>query len=96
MERHLERETRHDQAAADPEAGRRDQAGLHAVDAGHAMDRLEAATQAPVATRLHDAGPRIDVEGGASAVLAASLFHFGQYKIAEVKDYLRGRGVVVR
>ena len=35
-------------------------------------------------------------EGGASAVLAASLFHFGQYKIGEVKDYLRGRGVVVR
>ena len=35
-------------------------------------------------------------DGGASAVLAASLFHFGQYKIAEVKDYLRQRGVVVR
>jgi cyclase len=35
-------------------------------------------------------------EGGASAVLAASLFHFGQYKISEVKDYLRARGVVVR
>jgi imidazole glycerol-phosphate synthase subunit HisF len=35
-------------------------------------------------------------DGGASAVLAASLFHFGQYKIAEVKDYLRRRGVVVR
>jgi cyclase len=35
-------------------------------------------------------------EGGASAVLAASLFHFGQYKIAEVKTYLRERGVVVR
>ena len=35
-------------------------------------------------------------EGGASAVLAASIFHFGQYKIAEVKDYLRARGVVVR
>lgn len=34
--------------------------------------------------------------GGASAVLAASLFHFGEYKIGEVKDYLRGRGVVVR
>ena len=34
--------------------------------------------------------------GGASAVLAASLFHFGQFKYAEVKDYLRGRGVVVR
>jgi cyclase len=34
--------------------------------------------------------------GGASAVLAASLFHFGEFKIAEVKDYLRERGVVVR
>lgn len=34
--------------------------------------------------------------GGASAVLAASLFHFGHYKIAEVKSYLSGRGVVVR
>ncbi|HVF28824.1 MAG TPA: imidazole glycerol phosphate synthase subunit HisF [Pyrinomonadaceae bacterium] len=35
-------------------------------------------------------------EGGASAVLAASLFHFGQYKIGDVKNYLRSRGVVVR
>jgi cyclase len=34
--------------------------------------------------------------GGASAVLAASLFHFGDYKIAELKNYLRDRGVVVR
>lgn len=35
-------------------------------------------------------------QGGASAVLAASLFHFGQYKIAEVKTFLRARGFVVR
>jgi cyclase len=35
-------------------------------------------------------------EGGASAVLAASLFHFGELKIADVKDYLRGRGLVIR
>jgi cyclase len=34
--------------------------------------------------------------GGASAVLAASLFHFGEYKIADVKKYLRERGVLVR
>lgn len=34
--------------------------------------------------------------GGASAVLAASLFHFGHFKIAEVKDKLRARGVIVR
>ena len=33
---------------------------------------------------------------GASAVLAASLFHFGHYKIAEVKEYLRERGVLLR
>jgi cyclase len=35
-------------------------------------------------------------EGRASAVLAASLFHFGEFQIGEVKQYLRGRGVVVR
>ena len=35
-------------------------------------------------------------EGGASAVLAASLFHFGEFQIGEVKRYLRGRGVLVR
>ena len=35
-------------------------------------------------------------DGGASAVLAASLFHFGEFLIADVKDYLRSRGVVVR
>lgn len=34
--------------------------------------------------------------GGASAVLAASLFHFGRFKVAEVKEYLRARGVLVR
>ena len=34
--------------------------------------------------------------GGASAVLAASLFHFGEYKIAEVKSYLKARGLMVR
>ncbi|HEX8291308.1 MAG TPA: imidazole glycerol phosphate synthase subunit HisF [Pyrinomonadaceae bacterium] len=35
-------------------------------------------------------------EGGASAVLAASLFHFGEFQIGEVKSYLRERGVLVR
>ncbi len=34
--------------------------------------------------------------GGASAVLAASVFHFGEYKIGDVKSYLRERGVVMR
>jgi imidazole glycerol-phosphate synthase subunit HisF len=36
------------------------------------------------------------VESDASAALAASLFHFGTYTIAEVKSYLAERGVEVR
>lgn len=35
-------------------------------------------------------------EGGASAVLAASLFHFKEYTISEVKSYLSSRGICVR
>ncbi|HEY8228625.1 MAG TPA: imidazole glycerol phosphate synthase subunit HisF [Pyrinomonadaceae bacterium] len=35
-------------------------------------------------------------EGGASAVLAASLFHYGELSIPETKDYLKSRGVNVR
>ena len=34
--------------------------------------------------------------GGASAVLAASIFHFGTHTIAEAKEYLAARGVLVR
>jgi cyclase len=34
--------------------------------------------------------------GHADAVLAASIFHFGSYSIAEAKAFLRGRGVEVR
>ena len=35
-------------------------------------------------------------EGEADAVLAASIFHFGEYSIGEAKDYLSSRGVPVR
>jgi cyclase len=35
-------------------------------------------------------------DGGASAALAATLFHYKQLSIAEVKAYLAGRGVPVR
>jgi cyclase len=35
-------------------------------------------------------------EGGAWAVLAASIFHFGEYTIAEAKEYLAAAGVPVR
>ena len=35
-------------------------------------------------------------DGLASAALAASIFHYRQYSIAETKDYLAGHGVIVR
>jgi len=35
-------------------------------------------------------------EGHASAALAASLFHFRQLSVSQVKDYLRGRGLPIR
>ena len=36
------------------------------------------------------------LEGEADAVLAASVFHFGELSIRQVKEYLRGQGVPVR
>jgi len=35
-------------------------------------------------------------EGKASAVLAASIFHFGEFTIAQAKEFLRARGLPVR
>jgi cyclase len=35
-------------------------------------------------------------EAGADAVLCASIFHYGQYRIGEVKEHLAGAGVPVR
>lgn len=34
--------------------------------------------------------------GEADAVLAASIFHFGEYSIAQTKDFLEQRGIAVR
>jgi len=36
------------------------------------------------------------LEGGADAVLAASIFHFGDYSVRQAKEYMRGRGIEVR
>jgi len=36
------------------------------------------------------------MHGRADAVLAASIFHFRQHTVKEVKDYLRGKGVSIR
>ena len=36
------------------------------------------------------------LEGKADAVLAASIFHFGEYTIAQAKDFLAQQGIAVR
>jgi cyclase len=36
------------------------------------------------------------LEGGADAVLAASIFHFGEHTVLEAKRYMRERGIEVR
>jgi len=35
-------------------------------------------------------------EGGADAVLAASIFHFGEYTVPEAKEYMSQQGVEIR
>jgi len=39
---------------------------------------------------------RAFLEGHADAVLAASIFHYGELTVPEVKGYLAGRGIPVR
>jgi cyclase len=36
------------------------------------------------------------IDGGADAVLAASIFHFGEHTVAEAKAHLAARGITVR
>ncbi|MDP1613896.1 MAG: imidazole glycerol phosphate synthase subunit HisF [Sulfuritalea sp.] len=35
-------------------------------------------------------------EGRADAVLAASIFHYGEYTVRQAKEFMRGRGIEVR
>ncbi|MEP7021034.1 MAG: imidazole glycerol phosphate synthase subunit HisF [Pseudonocardiales bacterium] len=60
---------------------------------------VRAAVRVPViasggAGRVEDFAPA--VAAGADAVLAASVFHFGQLRVVDVKDALRASGVEVR
>ena len=34
--------------------------------------------------------------GGADAVLAASIFHFGEYSVGEAKAFMADQGIIVR
>jgi len=36
------------------------------------------------------------IEGGADAVLAASIFHFGEFSVRAAKEHMRSRGIEVR
>ena len=36
------------------------------------------------------------IQGGASAVLAASIFHFGDYTIAQAKAHMAAAGIPIR
>jgi cyclase len=36
------------------------------------------------------------LQGGADAVLAASIFHFGEYSIPQAKQYMAERGITMR
>jgi cyclase len=73
------------------------------TQAGYDLDltrRISDAVSIPViasggAGRLEDFADVLE-QGRASAVLAASLFHFGTMTIPQVKTYLAGRGVPVR
>ncbi|WP_216903293.1 imidazole glycerol phosphate synthase subunit HisF [Nocardia alni] len=60
---------------------------------------VRAAVTVPViasggAGRVEDFAPA--VHAGADAVLAASVFHFGDLTIGQVKDAMRGEGIVIR
>lgn len=64
------------------------------------LRRVAAAVPVPViasggAGALDDLHAALD-SGGADAVLAASVFHFNELSIAQVKSYLASRGVPVR
>jgi cyclase len=39
---------------------------------------------------------RVLTEGKADAALVASILHYGEYTVAEIKRYLHGKGVAVR
>ncbi|MFT4395173.1 imidazole glycerol phosphate synthase subunit HisF [Gordonia lacunae] len=63
------------------------------------LTAVRAAVSVPViasggAGRIEDFAPA--VEAGADAVLAASVFHFGELTVAEVKTAMRDAGITVR
>jgi len=64
------------------------------------MRAVSDAVNTPVIASSGCGGPEdaheVLTDGGADAALAASIFHYGEHSIREVKEYLHERGVPVR
>jgi len=72
------------------------------TEGGYDLDLISAVagkTNVPIVASGGAGGPEhmvSAVHAGAGAVLAASIFHFGEWSIAEVKEHMREAGVPVR
>jgi cyclase len=73
------------------------------TQSGYDLELLRAISESvtvPVVASGGAGGPadlyRAVVEGKADAVLAASIFHYAKYSIAETKQYLAAKGIPVR
>jgi imidazole glycerol-phosphate synthase subunit HisF len=72
------------------------------TEGGYDLDLISAVagkTSVPIVASGGAGGPEhmiSAVHAGAGAVLAASIFHFGEWSIAEVKEHLRRAGIPVR
>ena len=72
------------------------------TEGGYDLDLISAVagkTSVPIVASGGAGGPEhmvAAVKAGAGAVLAASIFHFGEWSVADVKEHMRGAGVPVR
>ena len=72
------------------------------TEAGYDLELISAVagkTNVPIVASGGAGGPEdmiSAVKAGAGAVLAASIFHFGEWSIAEVKKHMREAGIPVR
>jgi len=63
------------------------------------LSAISGAVDVPVIASGGVGSPQHMIEGleaGADAVLAASIFHYGEHSVAEVKDVIAGAGIPVR
>ena len=66
---------------------------------GAGLEAVSTAVDVPVIASGGVGEPRHVVEGlqaGADAALCASIFHYGRYSIAQVKDAMGEAGIAVR